>query len=259
MHVITRTLALATVASVAAAAAQTPPAPAGDAAATAVTILRTMERVYAGCRSYRDKGEVRTGIVTDGGRAGSDRPFTTAFVRPGRFRFQFTDPGLGERSSSYIVWSDGDDVRSWWDAKPGVRRPGQLEAALVPAAGISGGSSVRVPGLLLPGELGQGPLLIAPERIDDGDDRGVACFRIRGESRKTPYTLSMGARVLTVKSESVTLWIDRATHLLRKVQETRTFETYTSEATTTYSPEIDVAIAPGELAFGAPEAPPQQP
>ncbi|MGD1148212.1 MAG: hypothetical protein ABR961_09705 [Thermoanaerobaculaceae bacterium] len=223
---------------------------------TPVKILRTMERAYAGCRSYRDAGEVRTTIVTDGGRAGSDRPFTTAFVRPGRLRFQFTDPGLGERSSSYIVWSDGTEVLSWWDAKPGVRRPGSLQAALAPAAGISGGSSVRIPGLLMPEAMGEGPLLIAPERIEDGTDRGVACFRINGKSRKTPYTLSMGARVLTVKEESVTLLIDRATFLLRKVQETRTFDTYTSESTTTYTPEVDVEIPAGQLAFGAPETAP---
>ena len=69
-----------------------------------------------------------------------ERPFATAFVRPGRFRFQFTDTGLGDRSSRYIVWADGNEVLSWWDAKPGVRHPGALQDALAPAAGISGGS-----------------------------------------------------------------------------------------------------------------------
>ncbi len=246
-------LAMSALGAVAPAAPQAAPGTAVEGSPTAVTILRAMEKVYASCRTYRDSGAVRTGIVTDGGRAGSDRPFTTAFVRPGRLRFSFTDPGLGERASSYIVWSDGADVRAWWDAKPGVRRPRSLQAALAPAAGISGGSSVRIPGLLLPAELGEGPLLIAPERIEDGDDRGVACFRSRGESRKTPYTLSMGARVLTVRSESVTVWLDRSTFLVRKVQETRTFDTYTSESTTTYAPEIDVEIPPAQLAFGAPD------
>jgi len=233
-------------------------APSGEAAdgSTALQILRAMEQAYVGCRSYRDTGEVRTAVVTDGGRAGSERPFSTAFVRPGRFRFSFTDPGLGERSSSYIVWSDGTDVRSWWDAKPGVRDPGSLQAALTPAAGISGGSSVRVPGLLMPEAMGQGPLLVAPERIGDDTDRGVVCFRVRGRSRKTPYTLSTGARVLTVKDETVTVWIDRATFLLRKVEETRTFDTYTSESTTTYAPEVNADIPAAQLAFGAPETPP---
>src|SRR3990170_3310227 len=157
-----------------------------DAALAPETILLRMARVYRTCQSYRDSGEVRTTLLTDGGRAGSDRPFHTAFARLDRFRFQFTDPGLGERSSAYIVWSDGTEVRSWWDAKPGVRRPESLQAALAVAAGVSGGSSIRVPGLLLPSSIGEGPLVIAAERIQDGTDRGVSCFRVKGKSQKTP-------------------------------------------------------------------------
>jgi outer membrane lipoprotein-sorting protein len=219
------------------------------------TILLKMARVYRNCRSYRDSGEVRTTLLTDGGRAGSDRPFSTAFVRPDRFRFQFTDPGLGERSSAYIVWTDGGEVRSWWDAKPGIRNAGTLQEGLGVAAGISGGSSNRVPALLLPGSVGEGPPVIAAERIQDGSDRGVPCFRIKGKGQRTPYTLKMGAQTLTVQDESITLWIDRATLLLRKVEDRKTFDSYSSESITTYTPEIDVEIPPEQLAFNAPQVP----
>ena len=218
-----------------------------------VKILLAMQKVYAGCKSYRDTGKVTATIVTDGGRAGSERPFATAFVRPGRFRFQFTDTGLGDRSSRYIVWSDGNEVLSWWDAKPGVRHPGSLQDALAPAAGISGGSSIRIPGLLLPEEIGEGSLLLAPERIEDAVDRGVSCIRIKGQGRKTPYAMPTGpTKSVTVLDESVTLWIDRAASLLRKVEEKRTFDTYHSESTTTYTPEINVEVPAADLAFGAP-------
>ncbi len=226
-----------------------------DAALAPETILLRMARVYRTCRSYRDGGEVRTILLTDGGRAGSDRPFRTAFVRPDRFRFQFTDPGLGERSSEYIVWTDGAVVRSWYDAQPGVRNAGTLQEALRGAAGISGGSSVRVPGLLLPGSIGEGPPIIAAERIQDSSDRGVPCFRIRGKSQRTPYTLTMGAQTLTVQDESITLWIDRATLLLRKVEDKKTLSTYNSESITTYIPEIDIEIPPEQLTFNAPQTP----
>lgn len=219
------------------------------------TILLKMARVYHNCRSYRDSGEVRTTLRIGDGRAGSDRPFHTAFMRPDRFRFQFTDTGLGERSSAYVVWTDGDEVHSWWDAKPGVRNAGTLRDGLGIAAGVSGGSSIRVPGLLLPGSVGGGPLVVAAERIQDGADRGVPCFRIRGKSQKTPYTLTMGAQTLTVQDESITLWIDRATLLLRKVEDRKTFDTYNSESITTYKPEIDVDIPAVELTFNAPQAP----
>jgi hypothetical protein len=227
---------------------------AGDAA-SAVKILLTMERTYRNCTSYRDTGEVKTISRTDGGRFGSEAPFATAFVRPGSFRFQFTDRGLGERSSDYIVWLGGGELRSWWDAKPGVRRPESLQQALDLASGLSQGVSVRIPGFLLPSLVGSGPPLIAVERLADGEDRGVACFCIKGKSRETPYTLTMGARTITVKDENVTYWIDRATQLLRKVVEDRTFDTYRSQTTTTYDPEIDVEIAPGQLAFGEPAPP----
>ncbi len=231
---------------------QAPPTGIGEGPATPVKILLTMERVYRACASYRDTGQVTTTILTEGGRAGGETPFDTAFVRPGRFRFHVTDTGLGERSSSYIVWSEGDQVRSWWDAKPGVREAGSLQEALRVATGISGGASMRVPGLLLPQEMGAGPLLVGPERIEDAPDRDVACFRIRGRSQKTPYTLSVGGRLLTVRDETITFWIDRASSLLRKVVEERTFDTYRSESVTTYSPEINVEIPASQLAFNAP-------
>jgi outer membrane lipoprotein-sorting protein len=235
--------------------AQENPTRGDDATLAPETILLKMARVYRTCRSYRDSGEVRTTLLVGDGRAGSDRPFHTAFVRPDRFRFQFTDPGLGERSSAYVVWTDGGEVRSWWDAKPGVRNAGTLQEALGVAAGISGGSSNRVPALLLPGTIGQGPPVIAAERIQDGSDRGVLCFRIRGKSQTTPYTLTMGAQVLTVQDESITLWIDRTTLLLRKVEDRKTFNTYNSESITTYTAEIDVEIPAAQLTFNAPQVP----
>jgi outer membrane lipoprotein-sorting protein len=224
----------------------------GQTTLTPVRILLSMERAYRTCRSYRDSGVVTSTILTDGGRAGSERPFKTAFLRPGQFRFQFTDPGLGERSSSYIVWSDGTQVRSWWDAQPGVRNPGSVYDALAVATGISGGSSVRVPSLLLPQEFGGGPLLVGPEAIDDAVAGDADCYRIRGKSRKTPYTLMMGAQTRTVEDESITFWIDKTTYLLRKVEEERTFDTYREKSVTTYSPQFDVDIPPADLAFNAP-------
>jgi outer membrane lipoprotein-sorting protein len=249
------TFALCVFTVTAAAQAQENPTRGDEAALAPETILLKMARVYRTCRSYRDSGEVRTTLLTDGGRAGSDRPFHTAFVRPDRLRFQFTDPGLGERSSAYIVWTDGTQVRSWWDAKPGVRNAGTLQEGLGVAAGISGGSSNRVPALLLPGTIGQGPPIIAAERIQDGSDRGVPCFRIRGKSQKTPYTLTMGGQTLTVQDESITLWIDRTTLLLRKVEDRKTFSTYNSESITTYTPESDIEIPPEQLTFKPPQAP----
>jgi hypothetical protein len=234
------------------AAAQSGPQAGDTASLSALHILLRMERTYKTCHSYRDTGHVESLSLTDGGRYGSDRPFQTAFVRPGKFRFQFTDTGLGDRSSNYIVWMAATGVHSWYDAKPGVRSPGSLGDALGVVAGISGGVSVRVPGLLLPDAVEGGTTLIAPERIEDAVDRGVSCFRVRGKTRKTPYTLSMGSQTLVVKDEVVTLLIDRSSFLLRKVEESRTFDSYRSESTTTYTPELDVDIPADQLTFVPP-------
>ena len=229
--------------------------PGDDTALAPETIMLKMARAYRTCRSYRDTGEVRTTLLIKDGRAGNDRPFRTAFVRPDRLRFQFTETGLGERSTAYIVWTEGTEVHSWWDGQPGVRNAGTLQAALGVAAAPSGGSSTRVPGLLLPRSIGEGPIVIAAERIQDGSDRGVSCYRIRGKSQRTPYTLTMGTQTLTVQDESITLWIDRATLLLRKVEDRKTFETYDSESITTYTPAFDVEIPAADLTFTPPQTP----
>ncbi len=258
MHTMSRSLPplfAATLACAAAALAQAPP-PAEPAGLSPMKILLTMSRTYAGCRSYRDTGKVKTRAQMEGSSFGSDVPFATAFVRPGTFRFQFTDSGLGESAAVCIIWWNGAEVQSWWDAKPGVRRSDSLQQALDVASGISTGASLRVPGMLLPSVVGSGPPLVDPERIADDALGDAPCFRIKGRSRATPYTETTGATTVTVKDETVTLWIDRTSFLLRKVEEARTLDSYRSTRTTTYAPELDLDIPADQLAFNPPAAPP---
>ncbi len=55
-------------------------------------ILAAMAEAYATCASYRDAGVVTTRFLhPDGGGFTTTRPFRTAFVRPGRFRFEYRD------------------------------------------------------------------------------------------------------------------------------------------------------------------------
>lgn len=217
-----------------------------------VTVLLRMKKAYATCRSYRDTGTVKTVGAIEGGSFASEVPFATAFARSGAFRFQFEDRGLGDRAAAYIVWSEGDEVRSWWDAKPGVRRPASLQEALDAAAGITNDASIRVPGMLLPATVGAGAPLIDPERVDDEVDRGVACICIRGQSRATPYVVSSGSVTATVRDETTTLWLDRASLLIRRIEQRRTLDTYTTTITTTYSPELNVDVPLADLAFNPP-------
>lgn len=226
---------------------QTPSEPSG---LSAVRILLNLKRAYASCQSYRDRGEVRLTGAIEGGSFATTIPFSTVFVRGGPFRFELTDRGLGERESRLILWAEGAVVRAWWEAGGGERRVESLRAALETAAGVSAGASTRVPGLLLPGEGGEGLFIGAPERLPDGEDRGVPCFRIRGQGKPTPYQLVTGSGAVTVEAEEITVWIDRATFLLRKVEERRVLATYRTVATTLYEPQLDVEIPAAELAFG---------
>ena len=58
------------------------------------TILRRMGEVYAGCRTYRDRGCVSTTFIPDEGTRVNERPFTTAFVRPDDAGYDDVEPDV---------------------------------------------------------------------------------------------------------------------------------------------------------------------
>jgi outer membrane lipoprotein-sorting protein len=83
---------------------------------TAQEILKQMANRYASCQSYRDSGEVIQVKSDATGKKTQETRFTTAFRRPGRFRFeyQYRFPRYG--LYRYIVWADGEDFRSYCDS-----------------------------------------------------------------------------------------------------------------------------------------------
>lgn len=227
-----------------------------DAAAlTDTQIVELAERAYARCDSYRDSGVVVTTFVSEDRQWTAEIPFTTAFSRPDRLRLEFKDKSLGDPPPTTIIWSTGGEVRTWRDTDPGVKTPADLEEALAAATGVSQGISYRVPSLLRPGAAWGGPPLDLhySVRIGDAEDAGFGCFRIRGQRIRTPITLGEGERAAVLRENSMTIWIDKDTYLVRKVEESNVYDTFSTEAITTYYPEIDVEI-PGELLeFGAPQ------
>ena len=50
-----------------------------------------MARIYAGARSYEDEGQVILVFTGPIGRHGVRRPFSTKFVRPKHYRYEFTE------------------------------------------------------------------------------------------------------------------------------------------------------------------------
>lgn len=237
-----------------AAFAQRPPQDA--ASLTDVQIVELAKRAYARCDSYRDSGVIVTTFVSDESQWTAEKPFTTAFARPDRFRLELKDKSLGDPPPISIIWAAGEDVRTWSDQDPGVNTPASLAQALAAATGTSQGVSYRVPSLLLPGDAptGKPPLdLNYALRIGDEEEAGYGCFRIRGQSIRTPRTLGEGEQAVVLRENSMTIWIDKQSYLVRRVEETNVYETFRTDMVTTYSPEIDVEIPSEELDFGAPQ------
>src|SRR5437764_1480130 len=95
-------------------------------------ILAAVLERYAGFSSYRDRGQVTTRFIhlDDSSWHTTIRPFSTAFVRPDRFRFEFLNRHGDEEWNRYIVWAEGKEVRTWWDIGSRFEQPESLSMAI---------------------------------------------------------------------------------------------------------------------------------
>ena len=229
----------------------------GSNSLTAEQIVDQAAQVYARCDSYRDSGVASTTYVSEDREWTADKPFETAFVRPDRIRFEFQDMSIGDPPPSYIIWADGNDVRTWWDVQPGVNRPATVSRALAGATGGSQGTAHRIPSMLRPDPSAPKSALELSyaRRIEDGEVDGFVCFRIRGQSIMTPRTLGSGENSIVLSENSSTIWIDKQSYLVRRVDESNVYDSFRTETVTTYHPEINVEIPSEQLAFGAPDNP----
>ncbi len=215
------------------------PAPATPTASvpTATDLLNDMTTAYAKVSSYEDHGDVTTAFT--GSSAHTTKLFfQTAFVRSQRFRFEYRSDhefrGRVLGSQRMVIWSDFSHTYSEWTVEPGIVDDGpKLALALGAAAGVSGGSSVTIPGLLLPDVVGRlnlrprTPIVNGPEAVD-----GHPCWRVTGSDHS---------------GDPLTLWIDRDTHLLRRLETSHHFGTFDADSTISYQPEIDQRIADAHL------------
>jgi outer membrane lipoprotein-sorting protein len=201
-------------------------------------VLDHMAKAYAACNSYHDSGIVKTVFVQANGNRTVEKPFTTAFVRPDRFRFEYKEEAGGQERR-YIVWRKGKEVQTWWDVKPGVEKPESLNLALAGATGVSALSAHTVPALLLPKEVEGRRLMDMTEakRVEDAKLDKVDCFCIEGKFADSPTTL----------------WIDQKTFLVRRIDAQQKFDGFRTETTTIYDPAIDEEIPDKRLEFDPPK------
>ncbi len=218
---------------------------------TAQEIITKVESTYATCNSYMDTGLVRTVHKKKEERdLVIEKTFSTAFVRPDRYRFEFNSAppdSKGVKHERYIIWANGDDVRTWWHVRPEVEKERDLGGAIAGATGVSSGSAHDVPTLLMHDVVGGNKITAQTglERLEDAEENGVPCYRVAG-IRKTAFP------------HPITLWVSKETFLIHRIDstidkpKTDESEAYQLETTKTYNPKINVEIKPSRLAFDAP-------
>ena len=220
------------------------PAPAaGDSPKEDADAIRDlMEETYTGARTYQDEGESVTVFLEQGNRRTVKKPFRTRYARPSLYRYQFTDhPPGGRAPQLYVIWSDdaARRAKSWWTLTPEIKED-NLAMAIGAAVGVSSSTSSTIPSLLMPDLLNKSPLLwltglklVGEENID-----GSPCHKIECRNfARNPETI----------------WIDKETHLLRRIFEVSKFPGFTTEETTTYRPRINLEIPADQFGFEPPK------
>lgn len=204
-------------------------------------VIARMVKVYETCQSYRDEGVVETEIMG----VMEKKPFSTYFVRPNLFRYEFTHfahPwGIGPKHR-YVVWWDAKTIRSWWTVKPATQTHDSFGSAIAGPTGISGKSASRIPSLLVPGthwgsgfKLVKGSILLGEESIDE-----ILCYKIEFSHRSNELVS--------------TVWIDKQRFVLLKIIEVGKAGEMKFQTLTTYQPIIDAAIDPTVFDFEPPRA-----
>jgi hypothetical protein len=202
-------------------------------------LLERMAKTYAECRTYQDSGIVRTDFVHADPEEDftTYTSFTTAFVRGDAFRFEFGDADENGLiiDNRCILHRRGIHITTHWDINGGFGKVYSLADALGGAAGISDSTSRRVPPLLLPKELPSPRLseIKEPKWIEDAEHDGVACYRVEGKRG----------------GGSTTLWIDKQTFLLRRIDSVSHFKKFRADQTTTFLPVMNKEVAAEALRF----------
>lgn len=210
----------------------------------AATIMDLVAHTYLSSNTYRDTGTVVTETSILGipiALLGDTIHFSTAFIRPDRFRFeyQYRFRKSGDWDT-HIVHADPSGVRTYWDVDPGITQESSLGLALAGATGVSHGAAHTIPALLLP-EVVVGRRVTEMEnlsRLRNDVIDGHEFLRIRGEYRTgTPLTI----------------WIDPETYLIRRIRVGFTlYLLMYANFTTDYASDVDEHIDPDALRFAFP-------
>jgi outer membrane lipoprotein-sorting protein len=203
-------------------------------------LLSTVAAHYATASSYTDKGVVTTTFHSPKTWV-TRKPFATRFSRTGGlFRFEFRDRFLYS-STHYVVWAEGNNIRSWWTIRPQIARFASISEAIAGPSGVSGGSAHTIPTLLL----------------------GTPACGWRITNLRTPHVL--GEQLVSQRNCYVVeglhprqdtqyrLWIDEHSLAILRIQSNSRLSDGTDvETITTYSPTFGAEVTATDVRFRPP-------
>lgn len=168
-----------------------------------VDIIERAVLAYQSCASYVDNGIVRTAAVHDASRTEirQDVLFQTAFVRPERFRFEFSKRVSAQETYRRVICMNGERIRTWWDLDDTLPAPESLQKALSGAGGVSRYSSFMIPRLLMPDILSGRTIrdLTDREELQDDTSNRSRVRSIRGLYGETPMTVCVDTASFLVR------------------------------------------------------------
>jgi outer membrane lipoprotein-sorting protein len=193
-----------------------------------------MEHTDASSSTYSDSGVVKIRFIGSVNQT-IKKPFTTAFTRPDRFRYEFKEKKSFGNDERFIIHFNDGDLQSHWDVQKDLKHD-SLNNAVASAAGVSNGSAITVPAMLLPNQITWRPGIRFnnPTRIADDVVDNVDCYRLQD--------LILGAI-------PTTLWIDKKTFMLRKIYREQKLKDFRTEETTTYKPVLNGEVNSKLLEF----------
>ena len=211
-------------------------------------IVAAMYAAYAACKTYQDTGTVKFDKSTV--------TFETRFKRPYQFYFEFTRTAGVMPPGRHLLWTHGDRtpysgdmfgtkyeedtvLTDMWPEMEVLENKDQpLGLALAAFTGISYRSAHTVPRMLFPVSCKDGMNYAVTEDLayeGTKTDRGVEC------------------EVLFSKEWGERIWVDKKTHLLRRVETDMSMAGARYVTTTVYEPQVDVEIKDEQLTFVPPK------
>lgn len=210
-------------------------------------LVKEVQKAYRSLDAYQDSGCVTAAFYSQDHvlTQTSVKPYKIAFKRRGGFRYEFWDEKEQKKHHPYIVHeSAGGKVTVWWGLESQVEESRNLSLALAGPAGISGGSAITIPRMLMSKRLGfarpkfhllnrmEGVRSIETDTLDE-----QICHKVRGSLYGNPGTI----------------WIDQASLMLLRVDQTNPFDEFYTKETMRIYPKVNQPISAEELMANIPD------